>query len=338
MLWWGGKRKQAAGEKAGTAAGVQWSMRSALVTRGVTGLLWVAIACGPIGLAFVLAGRPSSVAVAAPAVVRDDAPGVAARAVAEEYAVRVVTVWLSAHRGQEDLVRALLPQAGSVLLPPVGLDVAEAMVASAVPSDGGVWTVTVAAQVSDSRMSARRFFALPVKVSGSTVVAVSLPAERPGPQVVAAGPQLDYPEEVNPRDPLAAVASDFLAALIAGQGDVQRLVSPEAEIRPVAPAPFTSVTVDRVVAQREVPEAPSDGTQLEVLVTAVARVDRQRQVVVQYPLTVKVRAGRWEVLTVRDAPLLSTKTASAAPSASPAPAESLSPSPSPSGSASPTRK
>lgn len=340
MVWWGGKRKAAeAGEETETAAsGVQWSMRSTLVTRGVTGLLWVALACGPIALAaWAAGGRTGSVAVAAPAAVRDDAQE-AARAAAEEFAVRVVTVWLSAHRGQEELVGALLPQAGSLMLPKVGLDVSEAMVASSVPADDGVWTVTVAAQVSDSRMSARRFFALPVKVSGSTVVAVSLPGERPGPQVVAAGPALNYPEEVDLRAPLAAVASDFLAALIAGQGDVQRLVSPEADIRPVMPAPFTSVKVDRVVAQHEVPESPRDGTRLEVMVTAVAQVDRQRQVVVQYPLTVTVRAGRWEVLTIRDVPLLSTKTASAVPSASPAPAESLSPSPSPSGSASPTRK
>lgn len=335
MIRWGKQKDQAKPQ------GVQWSMKSRLATTAVTGLLWTAVACGPVALLGFVLGRQGPVAVAAAASSGPDGELVRQQQAAEEFAVRVVTVWLSAHRGQEDLVDALLPQGRAVgLLPEVGLKVSEAMVASSVPAGDGVWTVSVAAQVADSRMSARRFFAVPVRVVGDSVVAVSLPSERPGPQVVAAPPSLDYPVEVDARGPLAAVASDFLVALIAGQGDVQRLVSPDAEIRPVAPAPFRAVQVDRVAAQSEVPEAPRDGTRLEVLVTAVAQVDDQRRVTVQYPLTVTVRAGRWEVLTVRDAPILSTKAASAVPSATAAPAESLSPtpSPSPSVSGSPTRK
>lgn len=333
------KAAQAAKKSAKEAAeapvtGVVWSMGSRLATMAVTGLLWAAVACGPVALGFVM-GRQSPVAVAAASASGEDRAVARERQTAEEFAVRVVTVWLSAHRGQEDLLAALLPFGRVVPLPATGLGVADAMVAASVPSgEAGVWTVTVAAQVSDARMSARRFFALPVRVVGDSVVAVALPSERPGPQVIAAPPAVDYPVEVDARGPLQALAGDFLAAVLTGKGDVQRLVSPQAELRAVAPAPFAAVKVTQVSAQREVPEAPSDGARLELLVTAVAQVDANRNVAVQYPLTVTVRAGRWEVLAVRDVPLLSKKAANTVPSASPAPAESRTPTPS--RSASPT--
>ncbi len=337
MIRWGKKQDRTQPADEAPAAGVQWTMKSKLVTTAVTVGLWTLVACGPVALGFALS-RQSPMAVTAAAATGREGELVRQQQAAEEFAVRVVTVWLSAHRGQEDLVAALLPIGRVTLLPPVGLGVADAMVAASEPSvEDGVWTVTVAAQVTDSRMSARRFFALPVRVVGDSVVAIALPSERPGPQVVAAPPALDYPVEADPRGPLTRLASDFLAALLTGKGDVQRLVSPQAKLRAVVPAPFTTVKVTQVNAQREVPEAPTDGTRLELLITAIAHVDAQRNVAVQYPLTVTVRAGRWEVSAVREVPLLSNKAASTVPSASPAPAESLNPTPTPSRSATPTR-
>lgn len=321
------------------AAGVAWTQGTGLVTNLAAAGLWVAIAAGPVALGVVMLGRPASVPVVAPQLVADPQVEVA-RQRAEEFAVRVVTVWLGAHRGQEGLVGALLPQAAGLTLPQAGLSVTDPMVASSTSSGGGVWAVTVAAQVTDSRMSARRFFTVPIRVVGELVVAVALPSERPGSQVIAAGPELDYSVDVPAGSALMQVAADFLNALLAGRGDVQRLISPEAQVRPVMPAPFTTVKVIRVAVQQEIPVQPRDGVRLEVLVTATALVDVTQQVTVQYALTLAVRAGRWEVAAVRDIPLMSKVAGTAIPSASPAPAGSVSPSPSitKSSSAPPTRK
>lgn len=326
MIWRSKDKDRAEPEGDGPAGGVQWSMGSRLVTTAATVGLWVAIACGPIGLGWAI-GRPNLAAAAAPAVARDDLQE-PSRALAEEFAARIVTVWLSAHRGQEALVSALLPGARGQSLPKVGLQVSNPVAVRSTVVADGVWSVTVAAQVSDARSSARRFFVVPIQVVGESVVAVALPSERPGPQVIAAGPDLDYGFEVTSGSALETVAADFLNALLAGSGDVERLTSPSAQIRAVLPAPFTAVKVSRVAAQREVPQTPSEGAQLDVLVTAVAQGAAEQQVSVQYPLVLTVRAGRWEVSAVRDSPLLAKKKtgSSATPSAKPAPAGSVTPS------------
>lgn len=346
MAWLGRGRKSKADEVVDEpAAGVGWTQGTALKTGAATAALWVLVGCGPVALVWGVLSRPATVTAAA-AAVSVDPQRVRDQRRAEEFAVRVVTVWLSAHRGQEDLVEALLPQLSAGSLPQQGLSVADAMVADSSLGVDSVWSVTVAAQVGDSRMVARRFFTVPVRVSGDAVVVVGLPSERPGSQVVAAAPQLDYDVDVPASAPLSEGVAAFLGAVLAGQGDVERLVSPTAQIRAVVPAPFAAVQVVRIVAHGEVPESPAEGARLDVLVTAIAQVvapnssseAAKQQVAVQYPLTLTVRAGRWEISAIRDSPLLKAPSSVAA-STIPAPAGTPTPSSlSSSGSASPTRR
>ena len=308
--------------------GNSWTMGDRLAARGVSVVLWAGIVCGPVALALWgwQAGSPAPAVTVSASV---DAAAVAQQQLAEEFGVRVVTTWLTASRGQEDLVRALLPQASSISLPARGLGVAEAMVAGSRPAGVGVWSVTVAATVSDERTVSRRFFEIPVKVDGQTVTAIALPGEVPSSLLAGAAADLDYPALVAANSPLYTTSTEFLSAFLAGQGDVSRIISPDSEIRAVSPAPFTSVKVTGIAAHDDVPATPAEGDELDVLVSATASSGEQTSVGLQYALTLTVRAGRWEVLAIRDVPLLSNKQPGASAEPSRAPAQTVTPQPTP---------
>lgn len=305
--------------------GHQWTMGDQLVSVATVTALWLAVALGPVGfgLAVWQLGRPAEApaAISGLAVVEQEE-----QLRASEFAVRAVSVWLGASRGQEALVRGLMPSVTGQMLPQIGLQVTNPMVAACVDAGDGIWSVTVAATVTDSRMTARRFFALPVQVGDQTVSAVSLPREVPSTQLAAAAPESDYPTPVRPDSALVRTASEFLLAYLAGKGDVARLAAPQSSIRAVLPAPFVTVQVSGVAAHSEIPEAAPEGAQLEVLVTASGQVNEQQFLTVQYPLTLAVRAGRWEVTQVRNSPLIASKQPSSSPSQPPAVTASLAPS------------
>lgn len=308
--------------------GNSWTMGDRLAARGVTVLLWAGILCGPVALAGWVwqVSSPAPVATVSTSV---DAAAVAGQQRAEEFGVRAVTAWLSASRGQEDLVRALLPQASSVNLPEHGLKVDDAMVASSRSAGAGLWSVTVAATVTDNTMVSRRFFEIPVKVEGQTVAAVALPGEVPASLLAGGSPDLDYQALVAANSPLYTTSTEFLSAYLAGQGDVSRIISPSSAIRAVTPAPYTSVKVTGIAAHADVPASLADGAQLDILVSATASKEGGTAVSLQYPLTLTVRAGRWEVSTIRDVPLLSKKQPVSSATPTQAPAATATPSPTP---------
>lgn len=297
------RRQKSAGEA--LPAGHQWTMGSQAASVALTVALWVLIALGPLSLvvALVAANRPAAVSNSA---------GVTSKAqtdqlVAGEFATRAIKEWLSAYRGQEQSVRALLPVSSTQILPSRGSSVTDTAVAGYADAGGGVWSVTVAATVADSRHTARRFFTLPVKVEGSTAVALSMPAEVPSTIAAANPPLVDYPVSIQSDSPVATTAAEFLGSYLAGAGDVARVVTPNAPIVAVRPASFVGVKVDQIAAHSEVPNQPGDGVQVDVLVTAVASVSAQQSVTVQYPLVLTARGGRWEVSQVRLAPLVAAK-------------------------------
>ena len=291
------------------AVGHQWTMGSQLASVATSALLWLAIALSPVGFAVAMwaVSHPASVVPASGL----SAESQAEQLVAGEFATRTITVWLGAARGQEDLVHALLPGSSALPLPLVGMDAADAMPVAYSRSGDGVWSVTVAVTVTDARMVSRRFFVLPVKVTGSLATAVAMPAEVPSTAVAAAAPELDYSVTVRPGSPVGATVAEFLAAYLTGVGDVSRVVTPKVPIVAVQPAPFSAVQISAIAAHSEVSVKPADGTCVDVLVTAVASVGDRQQITVQYPLVLAARAGRWEVAQVRQSPLLATKQPSA---------------------------
>lgn len=129
--------------------------------------------------------------------------------------------------------------------------------------------------------------------------------------------------------PLFTTASEFLGAFLARQGDVARIISPDTAIRAVAPAPYPEVSVSGIAAHSDVPSTPRDGDKLDVLVTASAASGDHQAVTVQYPLTLALRAGRWEVAAIRDVPLTSVKQPQGSAMPTLAPVETLTPSSTP---------
>lgn len=303
---------------------------SSLAAKAATVLLMAALVCGPAGLAVAGLTLYSSTGPAPVAVAQvQDLSGV--QAAAGEFAQRVVVAWLTTPRGQEDKFTALV-QVPAVTLPEVPFTVSDPTVSSIAEADG-VWSVTVAATVTDQRRQpARRFFQVPVLVdaAGAVVTALSLPAPVAGP-AVGALPRLSYRFQVDPAGPVAQTAAQFLSAYIAGQGDVTRYVSPTTQIKPVTSPPYTAVKVTDLAGDTDLntTDVPKDRARLRILVGADASVTTKQQVSVSYALTLLARAGRWEVQAIDPAPALVDQTADTstpdAPS-SPDPGSTTSPS------------
>lgn len=307
----------------------RWTAGPALATKGASGLLWTALLTGPTALLLALSGvlgsAPPVSAPAAPAIDR-----VGEQAVVAEFAGRLVTLWLTSVRGQEAQLDPLL-RGVQVSLPQVAWSAGPITVADQRRLPDGTWMVVMAATVGPAGASPPagtagaagvvRYFQVPVHLDAGGPVALALPAPVAAPGVAAQPPRLDYRYRATQDDPVAVSVQQFLAALLAGDGDVTRYLSPGTTISPVTPAPYTSVTVTDIATDLELiagAAAPADGTQLRALITATAIGDPEQQASVQYPLTLTVRGGRWEITTIDATPALQPVPASPAASGPPA--------------------
>jgi len=174
--------------------------------------------------------------------------------------------------------------------------------------DVGYYAVTVAAVVraddavplADEALEVGSLvYRVGVVETGSGLAVVGPPALIP-PPVTDAAPDL----LVGRMDGLDAVAGleeatvRFLAAYLAGEGELARYTAPGSQLIPVAPAPFVSV---------EILEAGSvsigDSTR-EAVVTVEGIDGLGRTQVLQFGLVVGERDGRWEVVELLSAPSL----------------------------------
>lgn len=293
----------------------QWTGGPALATKAATVGLWAMLLAGPAGL---LVGGTALMSAAQPAT-RDARTLVDQsrdRAAAGEFAQRLVVTWLTSSRGQENNL-ASLGQSRNVTLPEIPFTAVDPTVSS-VQQVSGVWSVTVAVTVTDqTKTQARRFYQVPVLVSGGgTVTALSLPAPVAAPPV-GSGIQLDYQFQVDVTGPVAQTAAQFLGAYVAGQGDVTRYVSPSTRISSVVPAPYTAVKVTDLRGDTDLDTSgnPKDRARLRVLVSADVTTGDKQQLGVTYALTLVARARRWEVAAIDPIPAL---TPHQPPKASPA--------------------
>lgn len=309
----------------------QWTGGSALATKVSTGVLWTALIAGPVALllVFVLAAGGSA-PVAPSAAPAPDRSG--EQAAVSEFAGRFVAVWLRSVRGQEKQLAPYV-RAARVALPEQAWPAGTPAIADIRPSSKTTWTVTVAVPVGPTTadpLPVWRYFVVSVHMDeAGALVALTLPAPVAAPRPAEA-PKLDYRYRASMDAPVAAAAQQFLEALLTGTGDVSRYISPGAPITAVQPASATALKVTDVETDRELPadRAPAEGDQVRVLVTATATTGPGRHNVVQYPLTMRVRGGRWEVAQIDLAPALSAE--STQPSRAPAvqPPGSASPTPS----------
>ena len=176
----------------------------------------------------------------------------------------------------------------------------------------GYWSITVAAEVlvavveeaassqdepgaAGYRRHGTHYYRVGVLVADDRYVATSLPGEVPAPALAEApklaGLGLQRPK---PDDPIATAVRQFLAAYLAGQGEIERYITPGAPVQAVQPAPFAGVEVTRLAQVEPTdPKAPTVVRAETAASTAAGAVQ-----VLHYALELSERQGRWEVRQV----------------------------------------
>ena len=316
-----GKGKEVQPEvPAGPPQTAKWTGGNALAAHAVSALVAVGLLAGPaaLALAVVNTGQDGPVVVAGDAEVEWDAATTAG-----ERARELVSAWLSASRADNVRLSALYP--GTLArLPENGLEARDIAVAQVSSAGDGVWSVLVGADVKISQPTeqdpaatawVRQFFQVPVAVAetgaGLGVQLLALPAPMPGP-VAASGAATAYTERLTTTSQVAESAAGFFAALLTGQGDITRYMTPGTSLSPITPAPYTEVVVRTINATRTDAniDDPEQGDSLGVFVELeVTRVDGEKTSTA-YALDMTARDGRWEVSAVSDAPALKAASSS----------------------------
>ncbi|MEV6654787.1 conjugal transfer protein [Streptomyces sp. NPDC051219] len=201
-------------------------------------------------------------------------------------------------------------------------------------TDRGVWSVTVAARVTDTMSPANpsagdrpddkgdakaaaaravRYFQVPVATAptadgASGYTALAMLAEVAAPEHIKA-PALVYGpmRPALPADPRTQAVTEFLTAYLTGAGELDRYLAPGTNLTAIAPAPYTGIAVDSLAIEGEkgtepVTTVPGDGTQLRLMVALRATGHDEVRAPLAYALTLKARASRWEITSLDGAP------------------------------------
>jgi hypothetical protein len=274
---------------------------AALIRMALQAALWGAVALGVLGglVAVVRHGASPSLQVVAPI------EGSPASGRVDGFAELFVAVYLNAGSGSEASLAPFF--AGSVDLSQVSAGseyVARTAVANSTRVAPDYWSVTVAAEVLEQRggqysAGALRYFEVGVFVDGhGNPVATAAPAEVSAPpRGTAPSLALQDLAPPDPSDPLQATAHQFLEALLCGQGDISRVESPGVSIPAIQPTPLTRVDLTAVA------EATS-GASRRLTALVSGSTSAGNNVVLEYQLVLRQRAGRWEVAAMSGAPAL----------------------------------
>lgn len=144
------------------------------------------------------------------------------------------------------------------------------------------------------------------------------PYEVPAPTAADALSTSAYSDTAVPTTgPVADTTQRFLDAYLTGQGELDRYTTPDAPITPVTPPSASEVTIDTIAAVptkndiQDSGDTPPDGVTVRVLVHATVTGSDGVTIPMDYPMTLRSRAGRWEVLSLDLAPF--SQRASGAP-------------------------
>jgi hypothetical protein len=307
-----GPRTGGGGSPVRTGTGVH-----AVLPRAVVGAFYgvVALSCG-----LSIAAGVTAVAVSAQestaATVQPAASGSSA---ASSYASAYLAAWLSATSTDHAELDRFLGASATEALPAAPWVYKDLAVVSVEQDGGPLVAVTVAASVQDASAQGvsggetaswiRRHYQVVVAAgdNGSLAV-VGLPAPVAGPAVSDTAVSLKYPQSLPVTGEAAATVTGFLRAYAAADGDVGRYVSPGSRIGPIDPAPYRQVRLVSLLSSSTPAEVPADGDRLEVLATA-SLLSGDRASPSTYALTLRARAGRWEVAELRPVPVLAETTA-----------------------------
>ncbi|MDH3295336.1 MAG: conjugal transfer protein [Acidimicrobiia bacterium] len=280
-----------------------------LTVRALHIVLWLLVISGPVTALLVatqlssLSDRLDLVDIEAGVEMPPDTAGV------EGFAELFIATYLGAGEGSTDSFGPFLDN--------VSLDGVESGSWSATRTTSlgasevapGYYAVTVAAEVvaaeSDSDgqptwiPAGTRFYSVGVAETVTGWAIAGLPALVPAPAGATAPDLLiDRLDGLDAAPGLEQMLSRFLAAYLAGDGELTRYTSPSSPIVPVQPSPFSSVEIQKA----GIAETSDGPTEVAVVVRATDIVGRAQ--ILEYALVVEQRDGRWEVSELLPAPPL----------------------------------
>ncbi|MFE5339732.1 conjugal transfer protein [Isoptericola sp. NPDC056578] len=288
------------------AHATEWTGGPALAARAVTVLGVVALVCGPVAVG-VIGWSWATSSDAAPTTV--DQVDLVGSSVAGDAGRAAVAAWLSATNDDHAALDRIYPN-GMETLPEEALPVRAVTVASVDEAGPGQWTVVVGADVTEpsgedgATAWVRRYYQVPVVVAqtatGPGTAATALPSPIAGPSLLAEQPS-GFSDDLGGDQALTETVAGFLGSHLAGDGDIERYLSPGTVIAPLDPPAYTSVAVDSVLGEpgdATDSESPADGDALRVLVAATLTRPDGQQTTAQYVLDLEARAGRWEITEI----------------------------------------
>ncbi|GAA2523202.1 conjugal transfer protein [Streptomyces longisporus] len=309
------------GARANTSALLRWAA-------------WGLLVIGPV-LGAAAFARASTTPAAQPTVTATAPTGTGSQGAAG-FASLFVAQYLRAGEGDQDKLAAYYPPAGDLQLEgdPGRRHGEDLTVVRLRQTDPDVWSVTIAAHiVSDTKPAATatsstddaqpsaaqaaadnlHYFQVPVAVGpaggGATgYTALSMPAEVAAPARIKS-PDLIYgpAQPASSSDPRTQAVTQFLGAYLTGSGALDRYLAPGTKLTAITPAPYTAVAVDQLQIEGDqgaepVTTVPADGTRTRLVVTVRATGHDKVRVPLSYALTLKARAGRWEIAALDGAP------------------------------------
>lgn len=311
------------GAQANTSTAIRWA-------------LWALLVIGPLLCVVAYISVPASTGAVKPAA--PTAPAATGTQGAAGFAQLFVAAYIAAGEGDQDKLAAYYPAATNLRLEGTpGRRTGEQLTIARLrqSESRGLWSVTVAARVKDQEPTfkapankerqgadagakeaaadAVRYFQVPVASAaaggGATgYVALAMPAEVAAPERIKA-PQLAYGpmRPALPSDPRTEAVTEFLTAYLTGTGELDRYLVPGTQLTAITPAPYTGIAVDQLAIEGEksskpVTAVPGDGTKLRLMVTLRATGHDDIRVPLTYALTLKARAGRWEIAALDAAP------------------------------------
>lgn len=226
------------------------------------------------------------------------------------YAQDCVIKWLTATQSHQQALQDCWSLRDPIRLPTTPAVVVSTPAVSAVTlvSDTGdtqQWSVVVAVSERpfEAATSHTGFYRLPVVYTSYGVRASALPARVNGPGAGAEAP-LGYPTALSDTCPAFVTVSGFITSFLTGAGGLERYVTTDSGLLPVAA--YRSAQVTKLVANHAAPEqgVPANGTTVHVLATVNAVTSQFAPLQLDYPIVLTVTSGRWSVSALDYAPLL----------------------------------
>ena len=266
---------------------------------------------------------------------------------AGDFARGFVASWLRATRDDAEALAHYRKISQGEITQKTPVEFRDLSLASLDVDDHGVATAVVAAEVKVPPMEAPEsegddkpedneeakdvwapsWYQVNVIEADGQFTALQWPAPIPAPE---AGSEARVSYTYPASEDIDSTVASFFNAYILGDGEVDRLTSPESKIRPLGPNPYRALKITKTVTDEDFrDELPEDGTEAKAVVSVQMGDSDAEGRTASYALTLETRGGRWEVKTLDPAPKVSelseaTENQSESPS-DPAAAESEQP-------------